>query len=134
MKQIFLCAAIWLAACASTPRTVPVDYELVDHMDGRYVEIKFKNTHPFAVCLAPEMWPNEEGMIDAASDFVYLIINEERYSMKEFNTGYCPGCTTRVEEGEQAVARIPYEHFTLPEELFKADKDVQFAPRGVRCN
>jgi hypothetical protein len=132
MKKILFLAA-FMFGCAHTPTIVSVEYEFSDNINEKNIEIVFHNTYPHPVCLTPEMWPNASGRIDAAGDFVYLTIDGVRYPMKNFNTGYCPGCSTRVSVGETIRGVIPYKHFELPEKLHGDKKDIHFSPVAEIC-
>src|SRR6266853_3851836 len=52
------------------------------------------------MCLLAEYWPNLGGKIN--QDRVHLVVDHERFPLKDFNSGYCPqGCSLRVAPGER---------------------------------
>lgn len=132
MKKILFLTA-FMFGCAHTPTIVSVEYEFSDNVNEKTIELVFHNTYPYPVCFTPEMWPNTSGKIDAAGDFVYLTIDGVRYPMKNFNTGYCPGCSIRVSVDESIRGVIPYKYFELPERLYGAKKDIHFSPIAEKC-
>jgi len=85
------------------------------------------------MCLLPEHWPNQAGWVNQSGGRVILTIGSRRFSMRDFNTGYCPDCATRVEPGATITSIIPYDRFDLPYELANQPKTLDFSPAAFRC-
>lgn len=71
--------------------------------------------------------------MDQDGDSVFLEIGGERFPMQRFNTGYCPGCVSRVPPGQTITALISYSEFRLPPELYGEPKKLIFQPLAYRC-
>lgn len=134
MRKLLLLLALVTMGCVATSTLSRIPYEYVDHPASRRIELRYRNLKRFPVCLLPEFWPNEGGAIDQARGRVFLIVDGKRFSIKDINTGYCPGCAIRVESGQEVVSYIPYRFFDLPEELYDRRKELVFSPQGDRCS
>ena len=137
MIRIFALSALaaFFLGCSSTSRIIEVEYGFIDNVAERRVELTFRNSFDHTVCLLPESWPNSAGKINQASEYVFLVINEQRYPIVDFNTGYCPGdCATRVASGGKVLAFIPYSDFDIPLSMIEMPKTLEFSPIALRCN
>ena len=132
-RSLVILATLVATACATTARLVPIAYSFADEPAQRQVTVSYTNTSKRLMCLLPEHWPNRAGWVDQAEGRVFLEIGERRVSMKDFNTGYCPGCATRVDPGSTLTATIPYERFGLPEDLVPKSKILRFSPVAFPC-
>ncbi len=133
MKRLLFFVFLPIFGCVHAVISVPVPFQFTDNFDTQRLELSFQNTYPYSVCLTPEMWPNSTGAINAASGFVYLMVEGRRFPMKDFNTGYCQGCSTLVRKGEVVDAFIPYSYFDLPIELYSLQKTIGFSPMAEKC-
>lgn len=125
--------ALLTAACATTSQVLPISYKFVDEPLQRQVSVSFTNTTNRLMCLSPENWPNQAGWIDQAEGRVFIEVGASRFSMQDFNTGYCPGCATRVAPGSTLTTTIPYMRFALPDDVVAKPKALSFTPYAVPC-
>jgi len=127
--------ALSLAACATQMRLTKIDYLLVDNPQNRSIELTYHNATARTMCLLPEHWPNQAGKINQGSDRMVLVVADERFPIKDFNTGYCPeGCAVRVAPGSKQSASVSYADFALPERLWNALKTLEFSPMAYACS
>lgn len=136
MKYVICTLILLVASCASVRESAlfPIRYEFSDSPSEHRIVIRFTNDFAYPVCLLPEHWPNPAGKINQASDEVYLMIEEKRFPIVDFNTGYCPaGCSLRVDPDGVVTASIPYEDFKIPKSLFDSRKELVFSPKAYRC-
>jgi hypothetical protein len=119
--------------CATSAVLFPIRYEFVDIPSERRVELHFRNYFGDSVCLSPEFWPNEAGKINQASGAVFLLIGTQRFTIEQFNTGYCRGCSLRIAPDESVTASIRYESFGVPDSLVNEEKRIEFVPKAYRC-
>ena len=125
---------LFVSGCATKPVLAPVKYEYLDVPAERRIEVTYRNTSQHPMCLLPELWPNQAGKINQASDKVFLVVGQERFPIEDFNTGYCIGdCATRVAPGRQVSSSIAYVDFRLPDRLIDARKELDFSPMAFRC-
>lgn len=126
-----------LSSCASIGDLFPVPFEWEDNYYIDEFHIIFRNNTRDSICLLPEHWPNQAGVINQASGIVFVVINEERYPMRQINTGYCTGsvsdCGFQVLPGESISANIPYSMFDIPRNLYSSDKKLEYQPLAFRC-
>jgi len=134
MRTLALLFALVALGCTSSYEVFEIPYSYLDQPEYERVEVRFRNTFRYDVCLVPEFWPNKAGAIDQARGLVFLVIDGKRFSIRNINTGYCPGCFIRVAPGEEVVAYIPYTDFDLPKELYSLKKTLVFSPKGERCS
>jgi hypothetical protein len=136
MARIYLGLFLLLiVGCASNTALVPIQFRYLDHPGERRVELTYSNSSRNTMCLLPENWPNSAGKIDQASDRVFLVVGQERFPIRDFNTGYCPkGCATRVAPGGQLSASIAYADFGLPDRLITSRKTLEFSPVAFKCS
>ena len=115
MRIIIMITVAILAGCATVPILVPIDYRYLDQPDLEGIELKYTNSSRRLMCLSQDQWPSKSGLIDQASDLMFLIVDGNRYQIKDTNMGYCiGGCPTYVAPGEEVKAFIPYSKFDLP--------------------
>ncbi len=132
-KFIYLLLSFVIAGCVTKSEIVKIQYDYFDNPKEKRLDLVYRNTSTHAMCIHPDHWPNVAGKIDQAGDYVYLIVNQQRFPIKNFNTGYCPGCATRVEPGKEIRAFISYEDFNLPEAFHEKVKVLDFHPNGHAC-
>jgi len=131
--RVFAAAAA-LAACATTFDYVPINWQQFDNPEARRIDLSFRNDGKRAICFTASYWPDAYGKLDSMGGRVFLNVAEERFSIEEFNTGYCPkGCGRRVAPGEIITGFLPYSDFGLPERLVFEPKVLEFSPQGVEC-
>ena len=52
---------------------------------------------------------------------------------EDFNTGYCPGCSTAVAPGDANTTFLSYADFGLPEDLRYSDKALVYELKVYFC-
>jgi hypothetical protein len=123
-----------LLGCATVIEHVALDWRLVDHPEENRIELLYLNDTGKTLCLSEDDWPNEGGKLDQMGGVVFLVVGSERFSIENFNTGYCPGgCERRVAPGEEISGSIPYKDFDLPERLRYQPKSLEFSPEAYVC-
>lgn len=125
-----------LLGCTSGTGPIPIEYTFSDYPNERRIELGFANESEDFLCLLPGCWPNQAGKIHFASEYVFLIVNDQRFPIVDFNTGYCQGrdgCATRVAPGEVVFASISYRDFSIPENLIEMPKTLEFSTVAVKC-
>ena len=135
MRLVLFLTALVLTACATTAlQSVAIPYHFVDEPERGGFTISYTNRVKRALCLTPSQWPTQAGFMNSPENRVFLRVGEQRYSMKEHNTGYCfGGCPVRVEPGATLTTFVSYERFHLPLELASAPKDLEFSPSAYPC-
>jgi hypothetical protein len=126
--------AILLGGCAAGGELFSIEHRAYDDLESQRFEIVFKNSLGKSVCLYPAYWPNMMGRMDSASDVAAILVNETRFRMNHYATGFCPGCATVVQPGETLTGHIPYTEFNLPTELYFEKKTLEFKPRAYYCD
>ena len=93
---------------------------MLDNPSEELIEISVKNNTDDQICIASETWPNQFGEIHFAYGWVFLMVDQNRFSIKDFNTGSCPkGCEPiLVRSGKTLKAKIPYRNFDLPNKFY----------------
>ncbi len=132
MRHFFI--VFLLAGCASNEALFDLDYQWKDEPRERYLLLTFNNNFDKTVCLLPEMWPNDQGKIDAADGSIYLEIEGNRYFLPNFNLGYCPGCVQEVKPSATVTARLNYSDFNIPFEVESRAKHLVFRPKAYLCD
>jgi hypothetical protein len=121
-----------LCACASGIATREIPYTQKDLPSNHEIEIRLTNQSRQPLCVAS--WPNSAGTIADADQKAFLVIGSERYPMKPFDAGYCPGCKDKkVEPGEELVGRIRYDAFGFPNALYSEPKRLDFHVIAYSC-
>lgn len=111
-----------------------VTYQFEDDPAREEVRLSFQNATGHRLCLTSEHWPNAAGWLNQSADRVAIIIDGNRFAIRDWNTGYCPrGCAIAVEPDQQVSASIPYSHFELPEGHKRSEKTLDFSPSAFRC-
>ena len=65
MRRTFATAIFALVAgCATQSALIPITYDYVDVPAEHRIEVAYRNTTGFTMCLLPEFWPNEAGKIN----------------------------------------------------------------------
>ena len=134
MRLVVSFFLLLLVSCsASQYRRVEVrPYVLDDKSIGQFVLV-YTNRNDFQICLSPGMWPNKSGRLDFAGERVEVVVGEERFQIKDFNTGYCPNCAIEVLPGETIRAFIKYEDFSLPKQYYLENKQLKFYSIAYEC-
>ncbi len=135
MKKICLALLVWLTAgCAANAGLVYLQYQMTDDPSNQRIQIRYRNVTTAAMCLDPEQWPNKAGKINYGSRSVTLVVGNEKFSLEDFDTGYCQGpCPQRVSPGQEIVGYLAYADFKLPERLQLQPKVLLFRPQGYSC-
>ncbi len=115
------------------PKSFQIDFELVDLPVEERIEIRYHNDQGQTVCLLPEFWPNKAGKIHQASDRVFLVVENQRFPIADFNTGYCPKCVLKVKPGDTVRASMSYSSFGVPEYLFPKAKQLVLNSKAFVC-
>lgn len=124
----------FLVGCATpSSKGLVIDVTLNDDIENHKFIVSFTNEFSYQLCLSPGMWPNNAGKLDFAKDRVYVNVKGEVFPVKDFNTGYCPGCTLRVQPGESIEGFISYSDFGMPKNLYESEKQLHFAPVATAC-
>lgn len=126
----------FLVGCAASKTvSVPIRYQLVDHPSEGRIELIYRNESTNLMCISADYWPNTAGKLNQMRDRVFLVVDGQRFSIEDFNTGYCIGntCAKRVDPGEQISSSIPYEDFELPDRLWNEPKTLEFSPQAYVC-
>lgn len=126
--------AALLCACATTaPSLWKVNYHSVDNKPSKTFELSYSNVTTNNVCLTPENWPAESGVLNEADDSVYVLIDDVKFPMLKVNTGYCAGCHIKVKSGQTVTSAIPYASFGIPDELRDKPKILHMDVYGQKC-
>lgn len=135
MKTIIF-FAIFLAGCVVTqPQSLfKIDYSIADAPQEGRIYIKYKNNTERPTCLDPANWPTNQGEVDAGPDRILLNVAGHGYPLTQFDTGYCPGCSTRVEPGQELVGFMKYADFQLPPGDYDKAKTLSFTPVASYCS
>ena len=134
MNKLALLVVLLVTACATTlaqPWRIAYSYE--DDPSNQRLVLKYENRTSRDVCLTPENWPNQAGMLNQAGDTAYIAIDGARFAISDVNTGYCPGCHFRVRKGKSVIATMPYSHFGIPNRLARRPKTFHFEAFGQEC-
>lgn len=133
-KHAVVAVGLAMFGCATASQLFPLDYTYIDQPDHKRVEVRYRNTGLQGLCVLPDHWPNQGGKIDQNGDAVFLIVDGRKFSLRPFNTGYCPGgCATYVPPGREIVSFISYRDFALPADLEVAGKRLELAAWGYSC-
>jgi hypothetical protein len=93
--------------------------------EGRlYVTIRNDLRH--AICLYPTNWPNRAGIIEQATDRIWIEVEGRRFPMMDLDAGYCPDCRTKLRSKQSATAFVSYTDFNLPEAFNSHRKSLHF--------
>lgn len=137
MRRSLIFGTVLIAGCATTGvgQSIAIPYLYEDAVQMKAFRLTYKNETNKKMCLTPDNWPNAAGKLDQASSRAWIEIegSPERFAVKDFNTGYCPGCAQKVGSGETLTAIIPYSEFSIPEEHHAAKKTLHFQPQAFLC-
>jgi hypothetical protein len=135
MSRLSILMSLSLVGCAtlSSDSTFDIAYRLYDQPAEKSIRLEYTNVARKPICLTPENWPNSGGKINQASDRVWLEVEGSKYSIADFNTGYCMACATKIKPSEKIVGIIPYSEFSLPPSKYQAAKRLNFKPMGSFC-
>lgn len=132
---IVLCTALLFGCAAkSDTRTFDIAPSITDDWQLEAFMVSYRNTGKKTVCLAPDNWPNSSGKMEQASSRVWFDIGGSRYTIEDFNTGFCPQCAVKVRVGEIVKSKIPYTEFYIPSSLYSSQKSLHFRPTGFFCS
>ncbi len=123
---------VLLSGCASQWQEVPAVYAFTDQPDQDRIKLSYTNDTNRQVCLLPEHWPNKAGKMNQANS-VFLVVDDTKYPVEYFNTGFCQGCSLAVQPGETVTAFIAYADFALPEALHDAPKQIEIPAIAFTC-
>jgi hypothetical protein len=133
IKRLLLLAGL-TAGCATVPAPLSFDYVARDDPGRGGVRLSLHNRSRERICLSPSEWPNPGGTINYGSTRAFLVVEGERFAVRDFNTGSCiGGCRTSVARGATLEGLIPYSEFALPPALWPKPKSLEFSPRPYRC-
>ncbi|MBI1406336.1 MAG: hypothetical protein GC145_09450 [Caulobacter sp.] len=135
MRSVFLLAMV-LTGCATVGQSsmIPISYVSEDRPSEGRMYVRFTNGTGKSLCLYPTNWPGADGRIDTASDRVSITIGGASFSTADFDSGYCPGCQTKVAPGEGIVAFFNYKDFNIPEYQYGSEKTLVFRPIASICS
>jgi len=116
---------------------IPVHLVLVDRPRHAKVEVKFVNNTRETLCIAEGEWPTEKGTLNYMGDRVALLVGNQRFPIRDFDTGYCDGrfdpCAYRIKPGATIKAFIPYREFNLPQQLWLRPKKMVYPLYAYVC-
>jgi len=134
-KLIF--SALLITSCTTHVfyKMIIIPYTYEDQSSSKTFRLTYKNTTQHQICVSTENWPNAAGKINGASSNVWVEIEGSHtpYKIADFNTGYCPGCVSKVNPGETITGTIPYSEFSIPQSLSGNNKILRFRPQGYIC-
>ena len=73
--------------------------------------ISLANASSYDRCIVTDTWPTRGGQMHFASERVYVEDDGNRFPIRDENTGYCPGCQTRIPANSSITATLPYAAF-----------------------
>jgi hypothetical protein len=112
---------------------ITMQFTFKDLLSERRIELSLTNNLRDGVCLLPQFWPNQGGVIGQSPWPPVLLVNGQRFPIEIDDPGYCPGCAQFVAPGETVYAYLSYKQFHLPDELASAEKQCEFTPKAFRC-
>lgn len=123
---------------ASAITYVPVTWKLIDKPNEAKIEIDFFNDTPHTLCIDSSDWPTRTGTLSSMSESMALLVGEERFPIRDFDTGYCyaksyTDCSVRVSPGKTITAFIPYKEFNLPQRLWFEPKKLVYPVKATVC-
>jgi hypothetical protein len=129
-------ALVALAGCATAIKShiSKINYSYTDDLNNRSFNLEYVNTENRKICISPDYWPNQAGKINQASSYVWVDIEQYRFNLLDYNTGYCPKCSIKVLPGQKITGHIPYAEFQIPEHFYKAKKILHFQPQSSSCD
>lgn len=139
MLRILL-ASLVLSCCASSSSATAdfllIEWRMVDNPARKVINLEYTNSLDKSVCMSVGDWPNRFGKVNQMSETTYLMVQQRRFPIRDFNTGYCvgEGCTIRVVSKMTIYAVIPYEEFDLPDELRYERKSLIYPVTGNFCD
>lgn len=133
MRSFLIAAFLLITGCATKSTLAPINYRFVDNVEKQQIELTYRNESKRTLCLSPEQWPNSAGKIDQGSDYVFLLVGDRRFPVEDFNTGYCPKCSTAVAPNQEITSFISYKDFNLPSDLANKPKQLEFHPKAFEC-
>lgn len=132
--RFFALAAMLLMGCAMQhPSLFSLKYAVDDAPKEGKIYVKYNNSLNKDVCIDPANWPSAHGEIDSGMDRVFIEVSGHRYTTEDFDTGYCPGCFSRVRSGSSLVGFFKYSDFGLPIEDYSKEKVLTFSPMATYC-
>ena len=132
---------IWMTVLAnlvlasfSSGISILLDWKMVDEPVHQQVVLVYENSTSDEMCITRGEWPTEAGKLSFAADSVALLVEGQRFPIRDFNTGICIGdCRHHVLPGKTLVGKLPYSQFNLPKILWKQEKKLDFRVHGYRC-
>ncbi|MBP6014641.1 MAG: hypothetical protein KBA31_20605 [Alphaproteobacteria bacterium] len=137
LRTALMISVLFCCACSvsTTADFLFINWSMVDDPAGKRVTLAYTNTLDREVCMSVGDWPNKFGKVNQMSETMYLVVKQQRFPIRDFNTGYCVGveCQIRVSPKATIRANIPYEEFGLPEELRYERKSLTYPVTGDFC-
>lgn len=139
IKNILLLPVLmWLFSCATVEhRSIDISYIYTDNPVNERVDIYYKNSTDYQLCISREEWPNEFGNIHYGNAKAALIVNGKlRFNFVDYDMGYCNAaeCNLKLQVNEELKSFLHYADFDLPEELRFETKVLEFKPKAVICS
>ena len=133
-KTIVSIILLTVVGCTVIDGVFPVNAVFEDLPEQEQIVVTYQNNTNRTVCLSPASWPTPQGVIDNGSDRIALVIEEERFPMRDVNTDYCPKCATVAPPGAVVSATVPYKMFELPKSAGAKTKELVYTPTAFFCN
>ena len=131
-------ASSLLAACTTPASRTPITYQMFDRPDENRIELRYRNDTKHSMCLTASFWHDAAGQMYQTGDRVALIVDGQRFPIKQFNKGPCVvleyTCGARVAPGKELVGSIAYGEFGLPASLRYKPKTLYFSPLAPACH
>lgn len=134
--RYFIVAAIILAGCVAVDQesSFVISYTVEDSPKDERIYVRFYNDRKRAVCLYPTNWPDEDGHIESGNGRVFINVYGKKYSTTDFDGGYCPGCSLRINPKQEIMGFFKYSDFKIPSEYFSIEKSLEFSPTAFYCS
>ena len=143
-KVLLGCVSVSLlfSACETTNTTkelleiVEIQYKFKDNITLTRFDLSFTNESAQPICMSADQWPGRHGKINQEQGYAFLVAGGERYSIKNFNTGYCIGekCVLTVLPSQEITGNIPFEHFDAPASVYAETKTFEYEIKGWKCD
>jgi hypothetical protein len=105
-----------------------------DKPQNEKIYLSYHNQTKYEICIDPIHWPNINGEIDTGKDRVFISVSGKRYTIVNFNTGYCPGCQITASPGSTLSGFFRYSDFGIPVEDYYKEKVLTFSPIATYCH
>jgi hypothetical protein len=103
-----------------------VVFNFLDRPNLQRIDIIYRNDSASTLYLPEGSWPFEDGLETLNEDYVALNVAGRRFVAQGLG-GHCRNpCAVRVQPGQSVRGFISYRNFSLPVELYRSEKRVEF--------